>query len=360
MILETLLARSAAVLLLFAASVAAIADVPTFRITQVFSNLDGSVQFVELTEYAGLDGQHRFAGLTLTTTHGDIEKTYTFPHDLPTDRTAHTSVLVAASENRVLAMGALFGFGVGYLCCYKPTFADVPLRFLRAGPATLDFAGADRITYDGLPTDGLNAWYRDGPIRRGTAPGLSCPAGLTCPSRLSIAQSFVYAVEYHDAVRDHYFMTALAEEIDALDTGRTAGWVRTGEAFRISAAPNSYPGVSQAVCRLYIAPGAGDSHFFSAWADECAAAQAHWPQITLETDAAFHVLLPDLATGVCPPLMNFDLDGPLDAKPLYRLWNQRADSNHRYTTSLYIRGLMISQGYVSEGFGPEGVSMCVP
>src|SRR5688500_18519461 len=56
MIVDTLLTRAAALLLLCNASVAALAEVPTFRISQVFSNLDGSVQFIELTEYAGRDG----------------------------------------------------------------------------------------------------------------------------------------------------------------------------------------------------------------------------------------------------------------------------------------------------------------
>ena len=49
----------------------------TFRITQVFSNLDGSVQFVELTESAGMNGQHRLAGLTLTSTHNGVVKRFT-------------------------------------------------------------------------------------------------------------------------------------------------------------------------------------------------------------------------------------------------------------------------------------------
>jgi hypothetical protein len=45
---------------------------------------------------------------------------------------------------------------------------------------------------------------------------------------------------------------------------------------------------------------------------------------------------------------------------MYRLWNQRADSNHRYTTNPAIRDLMIQQGYIAEGYGPDAVAMCVP
>lgn len=44
--------------------------------------------------------------------------------------------------------------------------------------------------------------------------------------------------------------------------------------------------------------------------------------------------------------------------PVYRLWNQRDDSNHRYATSAAIKDEMLAAGYVSEGYGPDGVVMC--
>src|SRR6266550_1760322 len=52
----------------------AAAQSSTFRIAQVFSDITGSIQFIELVESAGLDGQHRLAGLTLTSTHNGIVK----------------------------------------------------------------------------------------------------------------------------------------------------------------------------------------------------------------------------------------------------------------------------------------------
>ncbi len=66
----------------------------------------------------------------------------------------------------------------------------------------------------------------------------------------------------------------------------------------------------------------------------------------LETDNAFEVTLPDLATGVCPNGMD----------PIYRLWNKRVDSNHRYTARS--RYAMVARGWVPEGYGPLGVAMC--
>jgi hypothetical protein len=61
--------------------------------------------------------------------------------------------------------------------------------------------------------------------------------------------------------------------------------------------------------------------------------------------------------GACP-----SEPAPLPGQtiPVYRLWNQRADSNHRYTTDATVRAQMIARGYVSEGYGPLGVAMCAP
>lgn len=41
-----------------------------------------------------------------------------------------------------------------------------------------------------------------------------------------------------------------------------------------------------------------------------------------ETAAAFYIALPNVFTGACPA----------STTPVYRLWNARVDSNHRYTT----------------------------
>ena len=38
--------------------------------------------------------------------------------------------------------------------------------------------------------------------------------------------------------------------------------------------------------------------------------------------------------------------------------NQRADANHRYTTSIAIRDQMVARGSVAEGYGPNAVALC--
>ncbi len=169
----------------------------------------------------------------------------------------------------------------------------------------------------------------------------------------SLAQT-VTVVEYYDPALDHYFITALQSEIDALDANRFLGWSRTGLTFQAFADPLSGAGASP-VCRFYIPPPA-DSHFFSASPAECAAVLAKIPidpnyrGFAYETPSAFYIALPDVATGACPA-------GTL---PVYRLWNQRADSNHRYTADPVTKALMVAKGYASEGYGPEGVAMCTP
>lgn len=104
------------------------------------------------------------------------------------------------------------------------------------------------------------------------------------------------------------------------------------------------------MCRYYGNPQLGlDSHFFSADAAECMRVQLQFRSYWLfESDNVFQINLPDTATGVCPET----------TVPVYRLWNQRVDSNHRYTTSAAIKQQMLAAGYLSEGYGPDGVAMC--
>lgn len=154
-------------------------------------------------------------------------------------------------------------------------------------------------------------------------------------------------VEFYDAALDHYFMSALTNEIQALDNGMFPGWVRTGQSF--SPAMQSTPGASP-VCRFYLPPGYGDSHFYSGSPDECGAVLAKYPFFFYESPALFYILLPDPATGACPA----------GTDPVYRIWDQRADTNHRYTTSRATRDQMVAAGWLPEGYGPDAVIMCAP
>ncbi|MEO8752760.1 MAG: S8 family serine peptidase [Casimicrobiaceae bacterium] len=152
-------------------------------------------------------------------------------------------------------------------------------------------------------------------------------------------------IEFYNASLDHYFVSAEPLEISALDTGKFAGWHRTGQSFNGYTHPAA--GASP-VCRFYIPPPFGDSHFFSASPAECAKVRAQFPAFSYEAPNVFYIDLPNVTTGACPA----------GDTPVYRLWNQRADTNHRYTTSIALRNQMLAKGYVAEGYGPQAVAMC--
>jgi hypothetical protein len=51
---------------------------------------------------------------------------------------------------------------------------------------------------------------------------------------------------------------------------------------------------------------------------------------------------------------------PANTTPIYRVFDQRPDTNHRYTTSREVRNTMVAKGWVAEGDGPDLVVMCAP
>ena len=177
-------------------------------------------------------------------------------------------------------------------------------------------------------------------------------AAMACAATSARAET---VVEYYHPALDHYFITPLPNEIDRLDSGQIGGWNRTGFVFEGFASPAAAGNLAvNPVCRFYIPPIHGDSHFFSASPAECANVRAkvltdpNFSGYDEETSAEFYIALPNTATGACPT----------GTVPVYRLWNQRADSNHRYTTDAATRAAMIARGYKPEGFGPDGVAMC--
>ena len=164
------------------------------------------------------------------------------------------------------------------------------------------------------------------------------------------------AVEYYNAALGHYFITASESDFDAFESGRITGWQATGHNMYVFTVPipthccSMWGQVAVPVCRFYIPPAQGDSHFFSAIAQECADVPVKFPSFVLEAKSNFFVVLPDKDTGVCP----------WPFTPVYRLWNQRADTNHRYIfDDLARRAEMIAQGWLPEGFGPLGVTWCM-
>ena len=167
----------------------------------------------------------------------------------------------------------------------------------------------------------------------GLAPGGGGPAAVT-------------VVEYYNATLDHYFITWAPAEQANLDAGNTpTKWVRTGYSFK--AYTTASAGTSP-VCRFYIPPGYGDSHFFGRGTQECDDTHAKFPQFVREDPAFMQMFLP--SAGVCPA-------GTMN---VYRVFSGRADANHRYMTDKTVRDQMAAKGWVVEGDGPDAVVMCAP
>ena len=145
----------------------ALATYHTFQIEQIYSNGDGSVQFVVLHEALGLNDQNLLQGRALTVTRAGVSSRYLFPSNLP--------------SSMEMSDGG-YGYGVGYGMGSSPTarsrvliatqgFAAlgiaapdyvIPNGFLPTGQGTVNYAGVDQWTYAALPTDGVKALYVNG------------------------------------------------------------------------------------------------------------------------------------------------------------------------------------------------------
>jgi hypothetical protein len=160
------------------------------------------------------------------------------------------------------------------------------------------------------------------------------------------ASSTVPVVEFYNKDLDHYFISSDPAEIAELDAGtRIKGWIRTSLSFR--AYPPGQAGASP-VCRFYLPPQFGDSHFFGRGTAECEATEQKYPGFDYESPEVMDMILP--AIGTCPA----------NTIPVYRVFSNRSDTNHRYTTDRAIRDQMVEIGWMAEGDGPDLVVMCSP
>lgn len=304
------------------------AEFHLFRIAEVYSNADGSVQYIVMREATGANGENFWSGLIFQTTNAaGVVKRFQVPSNLPSSSTASRSVLIATP-------------GFASLGLPTPDFT-IPARFIPTEGGTLNYAGGtDRINLPPLPNDGVTAVDHNGnPVAGAPKNFANTTAAMTATP--------ITVVEFYNATLDHYFISSLAGDIDALDTGRIAGWTRTGLTFNVFPSEAASGGSAQAVCRIIIPPPHGDSHFFGRSADECANTLAKFPFMTQETPSAFFIALP--AAGVCPA----------GTVPVYRAFDNRpGDANHRYTTSRAVRDQMETMHWLIEGDGPDSVVMC--
>ncbi len=313
----------------FAFMAPALAAYHTWIIDQIYSNADGTVQYIMLRESSGFDNEQFLAGRSLTITHAGVTKAFTFSGSLPSSATAGRRVLIGTE-------------GLAALGLITPDYV-LPNGALATDGATVTYADVDQVTYTALPTDGVNAIYRAG------FQSVNTPTNFA-GAQTSLPALPVTVVEYYNDRLDHFFISALQPDIDALDSGRFVGWSRTGQTFRVFPSQASGGAGVNPVCRFYIPPSQGDSHFFSASPQECNETRFKFPTFSFEGSAVFFVALPNTSNGACPR----------NTIPVYRVWNNRGDSNHRYTTNRGTRDGMVAVGFIAEGYGPDAVIMCAP
>ncbi len=142
-----------AVCLLFGVLLAsqAQASFHTWKISEIYSSADGSVQFIELHESLGFDGQEFLAGHFIQCVSGSETNTFIFPTDLPSSTTANKDFVIGTANLSTVPGGVVPD--------YVLTNA-VP--FLFAGSGTIQYAGVDTVAYMNLPSDGVAALARSG------------------------------------------------------------------------------------------------------------------------------------------------------------------------------------------------------
>ncbi|MBI4208030.1 MAG: calcium-binding protein [Betaproteobacteria bacterium] len=150
-----------------------------YRINELYSNADGTIQFIELV-IGNINFESFWQGETVTVTQAGTSapppppagyyyslesatNTYTFPSNLPSTMTANTSVLLATQ-------------GFANLGLVTPDFI-IPSGFLFINGGTVNYgSGSDIVTYSLLPTDGTSS------INRSSVIGVNSPtdfAGAT-------------------------------------------------------------------------------------------------------------------------------------------------------------------------------------
>lgn len=129
--------RAVAVFLGLAAAVPAHAIFHLWTMNELYSNADGTIQFLEMTAITG--GQQFLAGHQLVSTGpGGATRTFTFPSDLPGD-TSGRRMLIATP-------------GFASLGVVVPDYV-VPAGFFFQAGGSINFANADLWTHGPLPAD---------------------------------------------------------------------------------------------------------------------------------------------------------------------------------------------------------------
>ena len=116
-----------------------------WKITDVFSDSSGKMQFIQLGN-AGENGENFLGGHAISSN----EQSFTFPTDLPSDETKDKFVLLATSDFAKLSSAP------------KPDYV-LAANFFDTSADSIDYAGVNTFSFTSgqLPTDGVMALLAD-------------------------------------------------------------------------------------------------------------------------------------------------------------------------------------------------------
>ena len=174
-------------------------------------------------------------------------------------------------------------------------------------------------------------------------PGVATPV----TPQVQTAVEYGFRVDYGSYYYySSFFVTALPEEVAALDAGAFGGiWERTGLTFSVWTGPESG---AVPTCRFF-QPLFID-HVYTPYAAECEAIRAHADWHYQYEGIAFYLKRPD-ENGHCPAGTTI----------LYRLYYEGAGQpHHQLTANYYAMEDELGNGWVLEGNGPTFAFACVP
>ncbi len=153
----------------------------TFQIDEIYTNADGTVQFVVLREAAGMNAQNLLSGQMLSSTTPAGTANLVFRTDL-SGGTCYYGMCMQSPTAFSHVLIATRGFVA--LGLVTPDYV-MPDGFLAPGGGTLNYAGFDQWTYGPLPTDGVNALFRSGGVKENVGvnfKGASVIVALAAPA----------------------------------------------------------------------------------------------------------------------------------------------------------------------------------
>jgi hypothetical protein len=136
----------AGLLALFVVAIPLQANFHAWQVAEIYSNADGTVQFVEL--FCDDSGETELSGQRLYCSKGSQTNSFTFPGNL-SGETLNKRLLLATA-------------GFGSLPGGVPPNYILPANFVFLGSGKINYANIDALNYSNLPTNGVRSLVRSG------------------------------------------------------------------------------------------------------------------------------------------------------------------------------------------------------